>query len=410
MTDCPQDIGLDAAIALLKESTPPFEKTESCPLPESFGRILAEDIISPINVPAQDTSAVDGYAFCYDDLSAGRLPVGGVIKAGHAFEGKAERGFAYRIFTGAGMPEGADTVAMQEHCNEDSSDGVLLPQGLVRGVNFRMAGENVAKGDTTLTKGVKMGSAEIGLAAAIGQTELKVARRLRIALLSMGDELTETGSKHGATAGMVYDSNRPMLRQMMAEEGHEVIDFGIINDDKDALTKAYGIAAKKADVILSSGGSSDGDEDYALDAIRGNDGVIDFWRLAIKPGRPMAAGRIGSTPIYCTPGNPVAAFVCVRLLVNPILAYLQGRDAKPPLRIYMRAGFCHRHRQGRTEFLRARLDLNDGDGKIVLHGRRGAGVLSSLRGADGLVEISGDYGDVKEGDFLPFILLRESGL
>jgi molybdopterin molybdotransferase len=409
MSSIPEDISLGEAMGILKAVSPPLKHHESVPSSDALGRILAEDITSPINVPPQDTAAVDGYAFFHGDLTFGLLPIQETIKAGHPLNGAAMRGYAYRIFTGAPMPLGADTVAMQEQCSIDDEGRVILPQSLEFGKNFRPLGENIAQGEVILTAGTRLGAAELGLAAAIGLLELMVSRRLTIAILSTGDEIAVSENDTGRE-GIIHDSNRPMLQHLMVADGHDVLDFGIIPDNPAALTEAYGQAAIKADVILSSGGSSDGDEDYAREAIIRNGGIVDFWRLAVKPGRPMAAGRIGNTPIYCTPGNPVAAFVCTRLLVCPMLAYLQGRDMPPPLKVDLPSGFTHRHSKGRTEFLRARLDCRGGLGKIILNGRKGAGVLSSLTGADGLVEIPADHADVKEGDLLPFILLRESGL
>ncbi|MCE2517298.1 MAG: molybdopterin molybdotransferase MoeA [Alphaproteobacteria bacterium] len=410
MTGYPEDIPLHDALDLLVSATTAVNTTETIALDDARGRILREDVVSPINVPQQDVAAVDGYAFCHHDLTETPLPVTGSIKAGHPYNKPVERGFAYRIFTGAPMPPGLDTIAMQEHCSIDDAGSVTLPQRITAGTNFRPAGENVAEGEVVLTAGTRLGPSEIGLAAAIGTTELTVAPRLTVAILSMGDEVVESGSAEGVDEGMIHDSNRPMLRQLLEADGHQVLDLGIVNDDLTTLTRTYGEAAGRADVILSSGGSSEGDEDHARAAITANGGVIDFWRLALKPGRPMAAGRIGTTPVYCVPGNPVAAFVCTRLLVAPLLTRLQGGRMTPPLKLNLPSGFAHRHRKGRAEYLRARIDNRDGDGKIVLNGRKGAGVLSSLTGADGLVEIPADHDDVTPGDLLPFIMLRESGL
>lgn len=410
MTKTPEDITLEAALDLLKSATPPRADTEEVSINNALHRILHEDVISTINVPQNDTAAVDGYGFFHDDLSKDALPVIGSIKAGHPYEGQVERGKAYRIFTGAPMPEGLDTVAMQEHCSLNNDGEVILPASIKKNTNFRPKGENASEGEVVLKRGTRMGPAEIGLAAAIGRADVLVATKLKIAIISMGDEVVDIGMENGFTHGMTHDSNRPMLKQLMMADGHEVLDFGICGDDRDALTAVFKRAADEADVILSSGGSSDGEEDHARNAIIDNDGHVDFWRLALKPGRPMAAGRISQKPIYCVPGNPVAAFVCTRLLVCPMLTHLQGGIDNPPLKISCPSGFAHRHRKGRTEYLRARLESGDGEGRIVLNGRRGAGVLSSLTYADGLVEIPADHDDVKEGDMLPFLILREAGL
>ena len=411
----PQDITLDEALELLAATIPAHIEAEEVHLDKAMGRILAEDVIAPLNVPQSDTAAVDGYAFYHQDLANAPLAVVGSIKAGHPFQGKVKSGVAYRIFTGAPMPKdpqgnGPDTIAMQEHCTIDETGHVTPPLDLKQGTNYRPLGENIAKGDIALAQGTSLGAAEIGLLAAIGKAKINVARRLRVALISMGDEVAETGSPAGFKDGMIHDSNRPMLRQLLQQDGHDVIDMGIIADHATALTAAFKDAADKADVIISSGGSSEGDEDHAREAIENNQGVVDFWRLALKPGRPMLAGRLtGQTqdvPIYAVPGNPVAAFVCYRLLAVPLMGLRQGQPLSPLFKIPAPADFSQRHRKGRAEYLRARIT----DQGIVLNGRPGAGVLTSLTGAHGLVEIPADHDDVKKGDILHFIPFREAGL
>ena len=407
----PQDISLDDALHLCAATITPHDGTERLSIDNALGRILAEDVIATLNVPQTDVAAVDGYAFYHQDLDQLPLPVIGSIKAGHPFKGQVRRGVAYRIFTGAPMPktpegEGPDTIAMQEHCQIDDQGHVTPPSTLKQGTNYRPQGENIKKGDIAIAQGTRLGAAEIGLLAAIGHAEVNLARPLRVALISMGDEVAEAGSDAGFAKGMIHDSNRPMLKQLIAQDGHHVIDMGIIADDRTALTTAFQNAASQADVILSSGGSSEGDEDHARDAIMDNQGVIDFWRLALKPGRPMLAGRIGDVPVYAVPGNPVAAFICYRLLASPLMGLRQGRPLTPPLKIPAPADFSQTHRKGRAEYLRARIT----DQGIVLNGRKGAGVLTSLTGAHGLVEIPADHDDVKKGDILHFIPFREAGL
>ena len=407
----PQDITLDEALELLAATIPTHIEAEEVHLDDALGRILAEDVIAPLNVPQSDTAAVDGYAFYHQDLANAPLAVVGSIKAGHPFQGEVKSGVAYRIFTGAPMPKdpkgnGPDTIAMQEHCTIDETGHVTPPLDLKQGTNYRPLGENIAKGDIALARGTRLGAAEIGLLAAIGKAKINVARRLRVALISMGDEVAETGSPAGFKDGMIHDSNRPMLKQLLQQDGHDVIDMGIIADHATALTAAFKDAANKADVIISSGGSSEGDEDHAREAIENNQGVVDIWRLALKPGRPMLAGRIHDVPIYAVPGNPVAAFVCYRLLAAPLMGLRQGQPLAPLLKIPAPADFSQRHRKGRAEYLRARIT----DQGIVLNGRPGAGVLTSLTGAHGLVEIPADHDDVKKGDILHFIPFREAGL
>jgi molybdopterin molybdotransferase len=407
------DKPLDAALSvILKEVTTIADHVEQ-PLEDCLGRILRRDVIAQIDVPQQDTAAVDGYAFYAEDLASGNpsLPVVGSIKAGHPYKDKAERGSAYRIFTGAPMPAGPDTVAMEEYCTIEHDGTITLPKGIRKGANFRPKGENVRAGDIVLGTGTRLGPSEIGLAAAVGIHQLNVSTPLKVALLSMGDEVKEAGSTDGFEKGMIHDSNRPMLKALMTSDYLEVKDGGIIPDDCAALTMAFVDQLANTDALVTSGGSSAGEEDHARQAIIDNGGVIDFWRLAMKPGRPMAVGRIGKKFVFCLPGNPVAAFVCYRLLVAPVLARLQGGNINPVMKITVPAGFAHRHKPGRAEYLRAKLvTKDDGTLTVTLHGRAGAGVLSSLTGADGLVEIPADIGDVKEGDPLPFIPLREPSL
>ncbi|XDZ66175.1 gephyrin-like molybdotransferase Glp [Alphaproteobacteria bacterium LSUCC0684] len=407
------DKPLNDALDIILDQVKTVTETEIRPLEKCLGRILREDVIAPINVPQQDTAAVDGYAFYADDIADKNLPlpVLGSIKAGHPYQGTAHRGSAYRIFTGAPMPAGPDTVAMEEYCTTEEDGRITLPHGIRKGANFRPMGENVRAGDTVLRAGSRLGPSEIGLAAAVGVDRLEVSSPLKIAVLSMGDEVQETGSKQGFEKGMIHDSNRPMLKALMTTDQFSVLDGGIIPDDRTILTRAFADLLANADVLVTSGGSSAGEEDHARQAIIDNGGLIDFWRLAMKPGRPMAVGRIGNKLVFCLPGNPVAAFVCYRLLVAPVLTRLEGGTIKPVMKITVPAAFSHKHKPGRAEYLRARLaPREDGILAVTLHGRAGAGVLSSLTGADGLVEIPADIGDVKEGDPLPFIPLREPAL
>ncbi len=408
----PEDISLTSAheliAPLMHAIAAKHNEIKTLNIDQAAGRIAAHDITASINVPSQDTAAVDGYAFYYGDLGI-PLQVTGSIRAGHPHKGTVSRGIAYRIFTGAAMPTGLDTVAMQEHCTIDEDGKVNLPQHIKQGTNFRPCGENVGKGDVVIKKGTRIGPAEIGLAAAIGCSTITVKRKLNIALFSMGDEVIETGASI-AESGMIFDSNRPMLKAMMQGLGHVIHDYGIIQDDRTALTEQFSKAADTNDVILCSGGSSEGDEDHTKAAIIDAGGIIDFWRLALKPGRPMVCGRIVQVPIFGLPGNPVAAFVCTRLLVGPMIDIMQGGQGNLPKQMTAPAGFAKAHRKGRTEFLRARLCHDGTKIRIVLNGRAGAGVLSSLTGADGLVEIPADHDDVVIGDPLPFFTFRETGL
>lgn len=413
MSDFPQDISLDEAYALIsplmRDIGAQSQSQVEVPLSDAANRIIATDITSTIDVPAQDCAAVDGYAFYFEDLEK-PLPIVGSIKAGHPFTQKAEKGFAYRIFTGAPMPEGPDTIAMQENCEIDQEGSVILPQNLKLKSNYRPRGENVSKGEIILKKGTMVGPAEIGLAAAVGLSTLPVKPILKVALISIGDEIAEVGSRSGSETGKIFDSNRPMLKAMMKSIGHQVVDFGIVKDNLEELIKTFLEAKNKADVILISGGSSEGDEDHTKSAIINSGGIIDFWRLALKPGRPMVSGRIGKTPIFGLPGNPVAAFVCTRLIAEPMMSVLQGQLEQYPIKLEVCSGFEKTSRKGRAEYIRARLENGAKGLHAVINGKPGAGVLSSLTGADGLVEIPAECDRVKEGDTLSFLIFREAGL
>lgn len=411
MNDRSTDISLDAAITNLLADITAISTTEKVDLSSALGRVLREDIHAPIAVPLQDTAAVDGYAFYHDDLPEMPLPVKGHIRAGHPYTDEAPRGFVYRIFTGAPMPDGPDSVAMEEFCSVDGDGRIAVPADLKKGANFRPMGENVAKGEQILLAGARLGPSEIGLAAAVGITRLSVTRKLKVGLISMGDELHEAGRPEGNETGQLHDSNRPMLARMIEADGHEVVDLGIIPDDRDRLARAFLEGIAETDLVVSSGGSSAGEEDHARPAIEACGGHISFWRLAIKPGRPMAVGWISDKPVFCLPGNPVAAFVCYRLLVGAGLNALQGSITKPVLKLPLPVLFDHHNRQGRAQYLRARITADhDGQPAIAIHGRAGAGVLSSLTGADGLVEIPMDCQNVQIGDILNFIPFREAAL
>jgi molybdopterin molybdotransferase len=366
------------------------------------------------DLPASNNAAVDGYALDADFLAENPyhdFPVIGRAAAGHPHEGAVNTGTAVRIFTGAVMPQGTNAVAMQEFCSADEATGMVrIGRPLKPGANNRPAGENLRRGEMIAAAGCRIGPAEVGIAAAAGNADIKVFRRLRVGLLSMGDEVVPAGSP--TAAGQLHDSNRPMLAALLESDGHVVHDFGIVPDRAEALITCYQDALAECDAVISSGGASDGDEDHTQEAMRRLDISPSFWRLAIKPGRPMAAGVTSSgAPVLCLPGNPVAAFVCYRLVAAPALDHMAGGTPQALLRCPMRCGFDHRKSPGRAEYLRVRVVTGaDGATEMVLHGRKGAGVLSSLTGADGLVEIPVENDGVAVGDCLAFIPFRESAL
>lgn len=397
------------ALALLGERIGPLVETETVTLDQAISRILAEDVTAPIAVPQHDNSAVDGYAVFFDDLDSQnptQLPVTGRAAAGHPLGRDAVRGEAIRIFTGAPMPPGPDTVMMQEDCNE--ADGVVtIAPGIRQGSNRRMAGEDIAAGSTILTAGTRLRPQEVGLAASVGRTSVSVYKRLRAAVFSTGDEVRDPGTP--LPDGAIYDSNRYTVKSALHQLGCDVTDLGILPDDAAQITSALRDAAATNDVLITSGGMSVGEEDHVRTAIE-TLGTLHFWMLAIKPGRPVAMGQIdsgnGTIPIIGLPGNPVAVMVTFLVVARPLLLRLAGATDIAPMHYRVRAGFDYRKKLDRREFVRARLTAGaDGIACAEKHGGSGAGVLSSLVGADGLVELPEDVTRLEKGamvDFLPF--------
>ena len=403
-------IPIDNARDLLLDSIIPIEDVEVISLDQAYGRIAGETLSSKIDLPSTQNAAVDGYAIHSDRLLKApdqAFKIVGIARAGHPFDGVIGKDDAIEIYTGGIMPAGPDCVAMHEESSRNG-DKVVISVKLSKGSNMRPAGENLAKGETLITKGQIITAALIGQLAASGIAQLRVQRRLRVAVLSTGDEVVDAGNE--TTRGQIFDANRPMLKALLKHNQIDLIDCGIVPDELNALSNAYKKALQNADVVISSGGASDGIEDHTQNAIRQIGAECAFWRLAMKPGRPMAVGRRGKQLIFCLPGNPVAAFVCARLLVLPLLTRASGGVWQPALKLVVPSGFTHRKKPGRAEFLRVVL-VNDGvKQQLLLHGRKGAGVISSLTGADGLVEIPLDNAGVEIGTFLSFIPFHERGL
>src|SRR5215470_14720880 len=398
-----------AALKLIEARTVALPEPETVPLSLARGRILALPVVAARSVPPHDNAAVDGYAVFFDDLAAGAetvLAVEGRATAGHPLEHPARRGAAVRIFTGAPMPDGPDTVFMQEDCREDGGK-VSLPPGLKRGANRRRAGEDVTAGATVFAPGLRLRAQDIGLAASLGRTELSVYRRLRVALLSTGDEVREPGAP--LPSGAIYDANRYALHALLEGIGAEVSDLGILPDERAAIQSALARAAESHDLIVSSGGMSTGEEDHVKAAVEAL-GRLHFWRLAIKPGRPIAFGQVDAggrgVPFIGLPGNPVAAMVTFLRIARPMILRLMGAKDLAPTLFPVRADFDHRKKRDRREWVRARL-VPDGIGGLLARKfpRDGAGILSSLVQSDGLVELPEDVTQLSAGsmvDFLPF--------
>jgi molybdopterin molybdotransferase len=395
---------LAAALALLDARLQPVAATETVALAGAPGRTLAEDVTAAIDVPPRDNSAVDGYAVRHADLNAAgesRMPVRGRIAAGAILDGPGEVGAAYRIFTGAPMPQGFDSVFMQENCMSENGE-VILPEGLKPGANRRHRGEDVRRGSVILKAGRLLRPPDIGLAASVGMAALPVYKPLRCAVFSTGDEVFDPPGP--APAGGIFDANRYTLMGLLGDMGCLVTDLGILADNKEAVQGALAAAAADHDLIITSGGVSIGDEDHVRAAVAALGG-IHFWRLAIKPGRPVALGRVGDAVFAGLPGNPAAAVVTFFAVARPVILKLSGRAASPPRRYPVRAGFDYKKKAGRLEWVRARLEQT-GDGlSAVKFPAEGSGILTSIVESDGLVELAEDLERLKKGemvDFLPF--------
>jgi molybdopterin molybdotransferase len=395
----------EEALALIRERVDCRAGTENVPLAVAPGRVLAEDVTAPNDVPPHDNSAVDGYAVFHDDLAATsdtRLPLGGRAAAGHPLEGPARRGTAVRIFTGAPMPAGPDSVVMQEDCRLEG-DAVIIPPGVKRSANRRRRGEDVTAGSVVLQAGRRLRPQDLGQAASVGRAALTVRRPLRAALFSTGDEIAEPGAP--LAAGQIYDANRYTITALLTGLGLEVDDLGILADELEPIRASLEAAAGDHDLIVTSGGVSVGDEDHVKPAVE-SQGSLHLWRLAIKPGRPIALGQVHGVPFVGLPGNPVAVLVTFVTLVRPMILRLMGANDAEPRRYQVPAGFAYAKKAGRREWLRGRLQkVADGTWQAVKYPRDGSGILSSLVESDGLIELAEEVREVEPGtpvDFLPF--------
>jgi molybdopterin molybdotransferase len=376
---------------------------ETIPLAAADGRVLAQDVVAPVDLPPFANSAVDGYAVRFADLAAAgetRLPLSGRVPAGADAAGVATAGMAVRVFTGAPMPADADTVFMQEDVTLDAG-AVVLPAGLKRGANARPAGEDLPRGHTALAAGRRLRPQDLALLAALGLTEVTVRRRVRVAIFSTGDELNEPGT--ALPPAGIYDANRSLLRALVARAGAEVVDLGILKDERESLAQRLREAASECDLILTSGGVSTGEEDHVKAAVE-QAGELAFWRVAIKPGRPVAMGLVSGTPFIGLPGNPVAVFVTFAFVARTVIALLSGTN---PVRLHglpVRLGFAYKKKAGRREYVRVSLAFGpDGIAVAHKHPRDGAGVLTSLTETDGLVELADALTSVPEGTIAPFL-------
>ena len=396
---------LDEALAELLAHAQPPAAGDSVATFDADGRVLAQDLMSALQVPPQDNSSMDGYALRCAEIAAEGvvLPVSQRIAAGSAAQ-PLEPGSTARIFTGAPIPRGADAVVMQEETEPAGEQFVRILSMPKPGQWIRRSGEDVTRGSVVLARGERLGPAALGLAASIGMDRLPVAARPRVALFSTGDELVMPGEvpPDQMRPGSIYNSNRFFLRTLLQRLGCSVTDFGIVPDRRDATVAALRRAAQDHDLILTSGGVSVGEEDHIKPAVQSL-GSLDLWQIAIKPGKPFAYGRVGDAHFMGLPGNPVSSFVTFLLLVRPFLLKLQGAARLTPHTFSLPAHFDWPQPDRRREFLRAR---HDGQGGLALFGNQSSGVLTSTVWADGLVDNPPGRA-IAHGDAVQFLPLAE---
>lgn len=399
-------------IDMIVERLHPVVASQTVALDASAGRYLAQQITAPRNVPLHDNSAVDGYAFAHADYAKNNVLLPGPrIAAGDSAQTPLATGTAARIFTGAIMPPGADTIAMQEDCEVADDGTVRIPPGLKPGANRRRSGEDVQAGDRLLESGQCLRPQDIAALASIGMADVPVFRPLRVAIVSTGNEIIEPGSAAVPGDSQVFDANRHMLAALCRNLPVDVTDMGILEDDEKTVTDALSAAAAQHDVILTTGGASRGDEDHIVNAID-RLGKRHLWQIAIKPGRPMSFGQIGDCVFLGLPGNPVAAFVCFLLYCFPAMRILGGGVHREPTRFEVPSGFeIKAKKPDRREFLRGWLET-DIDGGSTAHKfqRDGSGLISGLRSADGLIELDEDRTSVELGDRVHYIPLSQFGI
>ena len=403
----------DEALDILKEKLSTVVQSEEIETSDALGRVIDEKIAAPRNVPLSDNSAVDGYVFAHDSYAetGGFFPIVTRIAAGNIEEITLPGGAAARIFTGATMPSGADTVAMQEDCETHEQDGsqfVIIPDGLKKGANCRLAGEDVAEGAVLFESGHQIGPQDIAALASLGRKTVRVFRKIRVAILSTGDELVMPGNN--ILPGQVYNSNGPLLEGLLQTLPVEITNHGIVPDDYDVIADTLTALGRDHDVILTTGGASRGEEDHILSALD-DVGTRHMWQLAIKPGRPMTFGTMGQAAFIGLPGNPVAAFVCFLLYARHVILTLGGAKWQDPVRYPLPAAFeIPKKKTDRREFVRGILVQENGTLKAKKYTRDGSGLITSLREAHGLIEIPEDVSSIDEGQIVSFIPFSDFGI
>ena len=407
----PQALPANEVLNFLDHLVSPVQDQESVDIFSALGRVTAQDVISPIHVPPHDNSAMDGFAFAGEQLSDTQslsLKVVGTALAGKAWEGTVKAGECVKIMTGAIMPSGLNTVVPQELCQMKSNDVIEIPAGLLKaGDNRRLCGEDIMQGQPALLKGALITPAAAGLLASLGVPHVSVVRRLRVAYFSTGDEILSLGE--APREGAVYDSNRYTVHGMLQALGCEMIDMGVVKDDPELLEQAFNKAAEQADAIITSGGVSVGEADFTK-AMMKKLGDVVFWKIAMRPGRPMAVGRIQkgqrSAVLFGLPGNPVAVMVTFLAFVKPALLKMMGSTATPLPMLRAKTQEVLRKKPGRTEYQRGIVSRNaQGELQVITTGNQGSGVLSSMVQANGLIVLSHQQGTAQLGDWVDVLVL-----
>ena len=396
----PDSMPVEQARTFIRQFLTPLAEKETASLHAALHRVLAGDVLSPMNVPPHDYSAMDGYAMRFSDLVS--FKVTGSSYAGHPFAGVVLAGECVRIMTGALIPEGCDSVVMQEHVKLDG-DTITIASGLRSGQNIRRVGEDIQQGAVVLERGQAIRPAGMGLLASLGLSEVTVYRKLKVAIFSTGDELQQPGSP--LAAGQIYDSNRYSLLGLLGELGVEILDMGNIRDDLASIKAALQGAAQQADVIITSGGVSVGEADY-IKQLLAEIGEVVFWKIAMKPGRPLAYGKIGACHFFGLPGNPVAVMVTFMQFVRDALRQMMGQVAYPAFTFHATCTSPIRKAPGRTEFQRGILSQEEkGVWLVRTTGEQGSGILSSMSKANCFIVLPESSGNVEPGTVVDVQLL-----
>ena len=395
-------LNVDNALRKLGDLTSPVLDTEVIPLTESKGRVVASAIDAPMDLPPFDASAMDGYALHANDLNQDRaLAVVGESRAGHVYQDPLAPGTAIRIFTGAPIPRGTSAVVIQEDV-ERNGDQISFRASLEIGENIRSRGHDIAKTQLLAKAGDRLDAYKISWLAACGVTNVTAVRRIRVALFSTGDELIDPGTPLGP--GQIYDANRTALRELVSERPVEVLDLGALPDDPHAINRALETAAKAADVVVTSGGVSVGDADYVRDVVA-QAGSLDFWKIALKPGKPLAVGRVGKALFFGLPGNPVSTIITNLLFVAPTIDRLCGMPDSTPYRLPAILQETIEHHQGRREYVRGIFGTNGDRVTVSPTGDQSSNRLATFANANCLIVVPEQTDDIKAGSIVDIVLL-----